>query len=112
MNAPCLYAIHEQRTLLRKYSRFLLMYKRYIDDVLGIWNTTPNPAGTHFAAFCRNMDCWGKLRWEVSTLVKEVSFFDVTLKITHSGKVDSRLYEKALNLYLYLPSNSAHPLEY
>jgi hypothetical protein len=55
------------------------------------------------------MDRFGKLRWEVSDLVTQVDFLDVTLRITPSGTVDSRLFEKQLNLYLYLPANSCHP---
>jgi hypothetical protein len=109
MYAALYYAIHKLRTLLCKYIHFLLLYKRYIDDVLSIWNTSLNPNGSYFAAFSRNMDRWGKLRWEISPLVNKVNFLDVTLTITPSGHVDSRLFKKALNLYLYLPSYSCHP---
>jgi hypothetical protein len=37
MYATLYFGIYEQQTILRQYSRFFLLYKRYIDDLLGIW---------------------------------------------------------------------------
>ncbi len=38
MYATLYFGIHEKETILRKYGRFFLLYKRYIDDVFGIWH--------------------------------------------------------------------------
>ena len=43
----CLYAtisygIHERNKLLPTFSDMLLLYKRFIDDMLGIWNPSTN----------------------------------------------------------------------
>jgi hypothetical protein len=40
-------------------------------------------------------------------LQKEIAFMDLTLCVTHSG-IQTWLFEKALNLYLYIPLHSAH----
>ena len=54
------------------------------------------------------MNSFGSLEWEFSELCKSIDFMDVHLYITPTG-IKSRLYEKPMNLYLYLPPRSAHP---
>jgi hypothetical protein len=52
---------------------------------------------------------YGKLLWMFSTLSKRIDFLDIMLKIDVTGSIDTTLFEKGLNLYLYLPPHSAHP---
>jgi hypothetical protein len=68
--APCyatiVYAIHEN-ILLSRYNQNLLFYKRYIDDVFGIW--VPDVRSdidddTTWTQFCTDMT-YHKLRWNV-----------------------------------------------
>jgi hypothetical protein len=54
------------------------------------------------------MNSFGSLEWEFSELCKSINFMDVHLYITPTG-IKSRLYEKPMNFYLYLPPRSAHP---
>lgn len=109
--APCyatlFYAIKEQN-LLENYSNNLLYYKRYIDDVFAIWdNYDPPEDYIPWLMFKSDMNFAG-LKWEVSERKTEVDFLDVTIRI-NNNKITTTMYEKALNLHLYLPPHSAHP---
>lgn len=112
--SACLYAtisygIHERNKLLPNHQAFLSLYLRYIDDVFGIW--LPSNDGhdeRHWSDFKQTMDAWGTLRWCVSERTNTVNFLDLTLTITN-GIIVTRTFQKAMNLYLYIPPISAHP---
>ena len=89
----------------------LTYYGRLIDDGLGLWNchldaTTDAARWTLFQTTVN--DC-STLTWEFSQRSKSCDFLDVTFTIDASHNVSTTLYEKAMNLYLYLPPHSAHP---
>ena len=48
-----------------------------------------------------------KLQWEASSLSDSVVLLDMTLTINHQ-RIETQLYEKILNLYLYISPFSAH----
>jgi hypothetical protein len=52
------------------------------------------------------MNYFGLLEWEFTTLTKMINFMDVQLMITPTG-IKSKLYEKPVYLYVYLPPLSA-----
>ena len=109
-SAACMWATiyfgyYEEFVLLPKYGQWLLLYKRYIDDVFGIWVVSDDAPWDEFKA---DLDGFGLLTWEVSELSYSANFLDLTLSIV-DGKIESRTFQKALNLYLYLPPTSAHP---
>jgi hypothetical protein len=68
---------------------------RFIDDMLGIW-TGPEEEWPHFKD---PLQGFGKLVWICSDLSSSVVFLDLT----------SCIYQKPLNLHLYIPPTSAHP---
>jgi hypothetical protein len=110
--ATLFFAIHEE-TFLNPQSPFannLFFYKRFIDDVLGIWLPEPTTAtnNSKWLDFQATMNNWCGLEWEFSELTDRVDFMDLTINI-HGNRVETTLYEKALNLYLYIPPHSAHP---
>jgi hypothetical protein len=107
MYATLYYAAHE-RTFLRKYPE-LRLYKRYIDDVIGIWIPQRLNDDLRWSNFKKDMNDFGRLRWECSERQKTVNFLDLTITIDDNGCIHTKLYEKPENLYLYLPANSAHP---
>ena len=105
--ATIYYAYHEISTLLRKYERHLIYYKRFIDDGNGLWNDRDDPdAWNRFKA---DVDDFGSLRWEVEERSREVNFLDLTITINDSNRIETRTYQKPMNLYLYLHHASAHP---
>jgi hypothetical protein len=53
------------------------------------------------------MNCFGKLKWTFTPLSKSVDFLDLTLHVTRHG-IETSLYEKPLNHYLYIPPHLAH----
>jgi hypothetical protein len=108
MWATIYFAPHENK-LSQKFREWLLLYKRYIDDGLGIWLWTGTPECiTAWKAFKAEMQTFGKLRWDFEEPDTTQVFLDLRLTI-RNGKIHSTLYEKSMNLYLYLPPHSAHP---
>ena len=115
MGAPpaCDYAmiyfgIHELalQTLIEKHTAF---YARYIDDGLGIWVHNPDgPTDTvDWVNFQQQINNFGNLTWDFSTRSQSTPFLDLT--ITFDGlQIYTTLYEKPMNLYQFIPPNSAH----
>ena len=98
--------IHENMILAPFLQGPLYFYGRYIDDIVGAWNITNSlDTWTHFK---EQMNTFGSLRWEFSELSNTVDFLDTRLSI-HEGKLSTCMFEKELNLHLYLPASSSHP---
>jgi hypothetical protein len=57
--------------------------------------------------FQESMNSFGKLTWEFTPLWKEIDLMALTLSVTPKG-IQNWLFEKPLNLYLYIPPHSAH----
>jgi hypothetical protein len=98
---------HKNTVLLPTFSNNLLFYRRYIDDVFGIWLPTPGDSLT-WENFKKTLNNWCKLEWTVKTPSKKTHFLDLNITIEKSSIVFST-YQKPLNLYLYIPPSSAHP---
>jgi hypothetical protein len=89
------------------YGSQLLLEKRLIDDILLIVSSDTDSAQCLQdlqAAIGIN------LTWEISQ--QSVDFLDLTIfkgnRFQQTGIMDSRVYQKPLNKYLYLPFKSAH----
>ena len=54
------------------------------------------------------MNNYPGLTWEFNPPSDKVDFMDLTISI-HQGKITTSLFEKPLNLHLYIPPHSAHP---
>jgi hypothetical protein len=104
MYATLYFAIHESK-LLPHFPQ-LRFYRRYIDDGFGIWIGNDD---IHWKEFQLAFASFGKLSWTFSTLTKRIDFLEITLEINATDSIDTTLFEKALNLYLYLPPHLAHP---
>ena len=99
----------------------LVYYRRYIDDGFGAW--VPNPAvdnAARLTLFHQRMQSFGvehdfflsnpalrPLEWTFSALAPTAVFLDLTISIDN-GCVSTKIYEKDLNLYLYIPPHSCH----
>jgi hypothetical protein len=111
--AACTYATisfgqYENQYLLPTFQPHLLYYKRYIDDIFGIWLPPPTQKQTIWESFKQDLNHWGTLSWVIENPSSETTFLDLNIKIIDS-KIVTATFQKPLNLYLYLPPNSAHP---
>ena len=102
------YAFHEITVLLAKYRRHLLFYKRFIDDKMGAWNDFDDPGA--WERFCADVNDFGKLKWTVEQVGREVHFLDLTIRLNDTNRIETSTYQKPMNLHLYIPQASAHPL--
>ena len=106
--ATVFFAIHED-LLLSEFPE-LFYYRRYIDDVGAIWSPLLPPDLDHrrFLQFQRRLNDYHDLEWETSARTNSVVFLDLTLSIV-GNRVTTKLFSKPMNLYLYIPPQSAHP---
>ena len=104
----------------------LAYYRRYIDDGFGVWTplegSTRQNDDARFNRFKSLMDDFGSthpffinsthtpLRWEFTERSDSAIFLDLNLSIDQFGTIYSKIYEKDLNLYLYIVPHSCHSL--
>jgi hypothetical protein len=103
--ATLYYAIHEL-AMPARFRLCLAIYKRYIDDGIGIWLSTDLLLWSEFKNW---IGSFGTLKWTFTEPSLQVDYLDITIRIDPEGDIKTTLFEKPLNLYLYLPSHSAHP---
>ena len=106
--ATLFYAICEENFV--HTSPNLYFYRRYIDDVFAIWvpSATKSDDDMEWATLQETMNDHYGLAWTFSDRTNTVDFLDITISIrgTH---LHTTLFEKLLNLYLFIPPHSAHP---
>ena len=100
------YGVNE-RKLLDKYKDYLLFYRRFIDDVFGIWNFTDDTSYAMWISFQQDLS-FGTLHWTVNEPDLRCTFLDVIVSLSN-GTISTTIHEKDLNLHLYLPPSSCHP---
>ena len=105
--ATLYYAIHET-IFLEEFKANLLFYRRFIDDIIGIWVVVDEQTDAQtWICFKNRLNNFGLVR-ETNDRSSSVVYMDLTIKLANQ-KLSTSLYEKALNLYLYIPPHSAHP---
>ncbi len=107
--ATIFFGLYEEK-LLSKWKEHVGFYKRFIDDVLGTWRSHPCPTRDSelWDEFCHDMNQWHGLEWDCETPSTTIDFMDLTISII-GNCVETTLFEKPQNLYLYLPAHSSHP---
>lgn len=102
-------AIKEDQ-FLPVYQAQLPFYKRFIDDIIGLWLCDPDPAEDErlWSEFVACINDWHGLKWIFSKRSFSINFMDMTISISNGG-IETTLFEKKQNLYLYIPPSSAHP---
>jgi hypothetical protein len=107
--ATLFYAIFEE-TLIREFASSIHLLRRYIDDIFGIWIPAANARDdlNDWNRFKARLSEFHGLEWETSERTTSVVFLDLTLTI-RDNRITTSLYSKPLNLYLYIPPQSAHP---
>jgi hypothetical protein len=106
--ATLYFSTHENE-LLTRYPE-LYFYRRYIDDIIGIWvPIDPTSDDNRWKQYQQELNSFGKLKWEVSERTQKINYLDLTIRINNDNTITTDLYEKPHNLYLYLPAHSNHP---
>ncbi len=111
--AACAYATisygqHENSVILPNYAQQLLYYKRYIDDIFGIWLPPKHNHLTKWNEFKQHLNSWGSLEWAIEDPSRRTNFLDLDISIK-GNFITTSTFQKAMNLYLYIPPLSAHP---
>jgi len=99
------FGIYENTQILNRFHRNIFYYKRYIDDVFGIWL---NKSHHEWDTFKTTLNKCGKLQWNVEELNTNTTFLDLQIWI-QNNKIHTKTYQKDMNLYTYIPPLSAHP---
>ena len=109
--ATLTFGVTETAILRKNRHPQLHFYKRFIDDVIGIWLVHPDPVvdKQQWSSFTKHLNSYDGLVWEVEKRALMVNYMDLKISILPTGFLHTNLYEKALNLYLYLPPHSTHP---
>ena len=111
--AACSYATisygqHENCNILPKFQSQLLYYKRYIDNIFGIWLPPSSNQLATRNAFKSELNNWGKLEWVIEEPSLKTVFLDLNITI-HNSNIKTSTYQKEMNIYLYIPLLSSHP---
>jgi hypothetical protein len=78
-----------------------------MDDIFGIWiPPTKNRLAT-WNVFKTALNNWGKLEWVIEEPSLKTTFLDLNISIER-GSITTSIYQKDMNLYLYIPPSSAH----
>ena len=106
--ATLYYGIFELE-LLQSFGSHLHYLRHYIDDQFGIWIHDPDPQVDcqRWLDFKNRQSQFCSLNWVFSSLSSSVHFLDLTIHL-EPYQISTSLYEKPLNLHLYIPWNSAH----
>jgi hypothetical protein len=99
------FGFHENTMILPNFANNLFYYKRFIDDVFGIWVDTPDKP---WESFKTHLNSFGNLRWNIEDPSLSTTFLDLEIRI-HGNQLLTKTYQKPMNLYLYIPPLSAHP---
>ena len=104
-------AINGENQYMIEFADNLPFYRRFIDDILGVWLCDPDPVvdAQRFQQFTQRMQSAPGLTWEVEPRTTQVNFLDLTITLQPNNTFTTTLYEKELNLHLYIPPRSAHP---
>ena len=93
-------------SIIPKFGNRLLLFLRFIDDIVGIWiGRQFEPTWGEFKEEVNNFDI---LEWEFEEPSKRVNVLDLTISIENETIV-TKTYQKAMNLYQYLSPMSNHP---
>ena len=80
--ATIYYGIHEEK-FLPHHAQRVIFYRRFIDDVIGIWcpNKNPERDALEWNEFRHKMNAFPGLTWEFSERSMSIHFMDMTVSI-------------------------------
>ena len=98
------YGWHEKAKLLPTYDQFILDMSRFVDDMTVLWLGSHND----YLNFKRDVNNYGILKWTMEEPSNKAIFLDLDMTISEEGVISTRTFQKPMNLYLYIPPQSAH----
>ena len=115
------FGIHEER-IIPQFEE-LEYYTRYIDDTLNVWEPPNNDDTVNMKRiddFMKAMNSYGNnhpffiqnpslkpLQWTKTDICKKVAFLDLDITFINAS-FHIKIFEKELNLHLYIPPHSCH----
>ena len=91
--------------MILKHGKYLLYFCHFIDDIYGIWM---NNHTNEWDKFCKDLNNFGILTWKVEKLSHKLNFLPLTLTI-ENGWIVTKIFQKLMNLFLYLPLHLLTP---
>ncbi len=105
-----LFMANLEEQLLSKYPTKPLLWLRYIDDILVVWDGDQERL-KQFVRYLNNAHPTIKFTYECSSTT--VDFLDLTLykgpRFQSENRLDTKPFFKTTNKFQYLEYNSAHP---
>ena len=86
----------------------ILFWKRFIDDVFGVWRGTLR----QFNLFVQKLNMLAKpfgIQFGDQQVGRSVNYLDVTLYLDDQNQIQYKLFTKETDARLYLKTNSFHP---
>jgi hypothetical protein len=104
--------LHNDPIIDDYYPNEILIWCCFINNGLGIWLPSPDLV-EDWVSFQQDMnDKFGGLKWEFTPRSSIIDYMDliihIHIHIQDHPCITSTLFEKALNLHLYIPPHSAH----
>jgi hypothetical protein len=87
----------ENTNILTEYNSNLLYYRRYIDDVFGVWVPPAKDQTTRWNSFQDKLNSWGHLEWVIEDPSRSTVFLDLNISIQNS-RIVTKTFQKTTNL--------------
>ena len=108
-----MFAYYERTSILPKFKNNLLIYLRFIDNIFIVWKdstSSSTSAQIYFNSFKKYLNDKCNLTWLTEDRCERTTFLDLTVKIDKTnGKFATTTFQKACNLFPYIPAHSSHP---
>ena len=113
------YGWHERTVLLPNFAQ-IKIYKRFTDDIFGLWIDPDLPlhlTDSQERVWFEDNEAWNRFKLNFPALglifrapppSRTKPFLDVTWTIRSNGTIHTKTYRKPANLHMYLPAASAH----
>lgn len=96
-----------ERGVLMKYANDIAFYKRYLDDIFMVAHGNSDAIKASLQSMEKN------IKLEFNDSDRTATFLDITFfkgtRFDSSRILDTKVHQKQLNMYLYIPYNSSHP---
>lgn len=102
--ANILLSLWEDHSMFGTHIPEICLYKRYIDDIVILWNSTVEALETFLSTI--NHNCYG-LSFTGNWSTSEISFLDLTL-YKNNGKILTKTHFKSTDRNSYIPTASCH----